>query len=181
MPCTHAANPAPGFRGFYSMDWNALFGIHTPVAELLIRGSAMYWFLFLLFRFVMRRDVGAVGIADVLLLVIIADASQNAMAGEYKSVTEGMILVSTIIGWNLALDWLASHFEIFSKLAAPAPLVLIRNGRLLAANLHKEMLSREDVMEKLRLKGVEDIADVKVARMEATGEISVICHRGAKS
>ena len=52
------------------MDWEALFGIHMPIAEIMLRGSAVYWFLFLIFRFVLRRDVGAVGIADVLLLVL---------------------------------------------------------------------------------------------------------------
>jgi uncharacterized membrane protein YcaP (DUF421 family) len=57
----------------------------------------MYLFLFLLFRFVMRRDVGAIGIADVLLIVIIADASQNAIAGGYDSVTEGLVVVATLV------------------------------------------------------------------------------------
>ena len=66
----------------------------------------MYLFLFLLFRVVVRRRVGAIGMADILILVIIADAAQNAMSGEYKSVTEGAILVGTIIFWNVAIDWL---------------------------------------------------------------------------
>ena len=51
------------------MNWNELFGIHLPVAEIVLRGSCIYWVLFLLFRFVLRRDVGAIGIADILLLV----------------------------------------------------------------------------------------------------------------
>ena len=70
-----------------------LFAITVPPWELILRGTLMYWFLFLVFRFVMRRDVGAIGVADVLLLVLIADASQNAMSGGYESVTDGAILV----------------------------------------------------------------------------------------
>src|SRR5687768_18578589 len=89
-----------------SLDWGEIFGISVSPLELIIRGTAMYLFLFLLFRVVIRRRVGAVGMADILILVIIADASQNAMSGEYKSVTDGAILVGTIVAWNMFIDWL---------------------------------------------------------------------------
>src|SRR5262245_57214945 len=97
------APPTPDRRRARSgacMDWQGWFALESPL-EMVVRGSAMYWFLFLLFRVVIRRRVGAVGIGDVLLLVIIADAAQNAMAGEYRSVSDGIVLVSTIVGWNL--------------------------------------------------------------------------------
>ena len=71
------------------IDWGELFGLSMPALELVIRGSVIYWFLFLMFRFVLRRDIGSIGITDVLFVVIIADAAQNAMAGEYKSITDG--------------------------------------------------------------------------------------------
>ncbi len=82
------------------MDWSELFGLSVSPMELVVRGTAMYWFLFALFRIVIRRRVGAVGMGDILVLVIIADAAQNGMSGEYRSVTEAFILVGTIIGWN---------------------------------------------------------------------------------
>jgi uncharacterized membrane protein YcaP (DUF421 family) len=150
------------------MDWEALFGIHVPIPEIVVRGSAVYWFLFLIFRFILRRDVGAVGIADVLLLVLIADAAQNAMAAE------GLILVSTIVGWNWLLDWLSSKSPRVARLVAPQALVLIRNGRVLRDNLRREMLTLEDLKSRLRLQGVERIADVKLAHLEEDGQISVI-------
>lgn len=160
------------------MDWPALFGVHMPIAEIILRGSAIYWFLFLIFRFALRRDVGAIGIADVLLLVLIADASQNAMAGGYSSITEGLLLVSTIVGWNWILDWLSTQSPWVARLVAPAPLVLIRNGRVQRENLRREMLTLEDLKSQLRLQGVERVADVKVARVEEDGQISVIRQRG---
>ena len=92
------------------VDWGELFGLSMPALELVIRGSATYWFLFLLFRFVLRRDIGSIGITDVLFVVIIADAAQNAMAGEYKSITDGFILIATIAAWNVLLDWLNFKF-----------------------------------------------------------------------
>lgn len=157
------------------MDWEALFGIHVPIAEILLRGSAVYWFLFVIFRFVLRRDVGAVGIADVLLLVLIADASQNAMAAEYRSITEGLILVSTIIGWNWGLS---SKSPRIARLVAPQALVLIRNGRVHREYLRREMLTLEDLKSRMRLQGVEHIADVKLAQVEEDGQISVIRRHG---
>jgi uncharacterized membrane protein YcaP (DUF421 family) len=156
------------------MDWESLFGIHMPIAEIVLRGSAVYWFLFLIFRFVLRRDVGAVGIADVLLLVLIADAAQNAMSADYHSITEGLILVSTIVGWNWLLDSLSSKSPRFARLVAPQALVLIRNGRVHHANLRREMLTLDDLKSRLRLQGVERIADVKIAHLEEDGQISVI-------
>lgn len=156
------------------MNWNELFGIHLPIAEILLRGSCIYWALFLLFRFVLRRDVGAVGIADILLLVIVADAAQNAMAGEYKSITEGVLLVATIAGWNLLLDWLSYHYRGIDRLVKPRAMPLIRHGRVLRQNLGRELMTVEDLMSKLRQHGISSLHQVKHAYMESDGEISVI-------
>src|SRR5690349_11916057 len=101
-----------------------LFRLSVDPWELVVRGTAVYWFLFLLFRFVLRRDVGSIAIADVLLLVLIADASQNAMAGGYDSITDGCILVMTIAGWNYALDWVTFHVPFVRRIIEPKPLVL---------------------------------------------------------
>ena len=88
----------------------ALFRFGVPPLELVLRGSAMYWFLYLLLRFVLRRDAGAIGIADILLLVLIADAAQNGMAGSYETVADGFVLVATIVGWNWLFDWASWRF-----------------------------------------------------------------------
>src|SRR4029453_7852844 len=103
------------------VDWQSVFSLSMPPLELVVRGSAVYWFLFLVFRFVLRRDVGAVGIADILLLVLIADGAQNAMAGGYKTVTEGLILVSTILGWNGFLNWVSTKSKLMQRFVAPSP------------------------------------------------------------
>ncbi len=145
-----------------------------PLAEIVLRASAVYVFLFLIFRFVIRRDVGSVGIADVLLLVLVADASQNAMAGEYTTVTEGLVLVGTLIGWNVLLDWLAFRFPSVRRLIEPSSLPLVRNGRLLRRNMRREFITEEELFARLREQGVEDIAQVKVACLEPDGNFSVI-------
>jgi uncharacterized membrane protein YcaP (DUF421 family) len=157
-----------------------LFRFGVDPWELVLRGSAMYWFLFLLFRVVLRRDAGSIAIADILLLVLIADASQNAMAGGYTTVSEGMLLVATIAVWNYLLDWSSYRFEFIRRLAEPPPLLLVRNGRVLRANLRQELLSLDDLYAKLREQGVDDVAAVKTAFMESDGNISVITAHGPR-
>jgi len=159
-------------------DLGSLFAITVPPAELVVRGTVVYWFLFLLLRFVVRRDIGSIGIADVLLLVIIADAAQNAMAGGYESITDGMILVATIAGWNWALDRLAYHVPAVRRMLEARPLPLVRNGKLMRRNLRKEYITSDELMAKLRQHGIERLEDVKVATMESDGEITVIRHEG---
>ena len=151
-----------------------LFAVSVPPWELMIRGTVMYWALFVLFRFLLRRDVGSIAIADVLLLVLIADASQNAMAGGYESITDGIVLVGTIGGWNLLLDWLAFRFAAVRRVLEPAPLPLVRDGRLLRQNMRRELVSVDELNAQLRQQGVDEYAEIKVAIMESDGTVSVI-------
>jgi uncharacterized membrane protein YcaP (DUF421 family) len=157
----------------FDVDWQALFGVEKSLLELFIRGSVMYWFLFAMFRFVIRRDVGAVGVADVLLIVIIADASQNAMSDDYESITEGFVLVATLIFWNVATNWAGFHWRWFARFADAQPLLLIRDGKLLEGNMRREWLTHDELMSKLREQGVERPDEVRWAYMEADGQISV--------
>jgi uncharacterized membrane protein YcaP (DUF421 family) len=156
------------------MDWGEMFGVSVSPWELMIRGTAMYLFLFLIFRVVVRRRVGSVGMADILVLVIIADAAQNGMSGDYRSVTEGAILVATIIAWNVLADWATYKWEWMQKVLEPPPLLLIDNGRLLHRHLRMEFLSESELRSKLREHGVTDFREVKKAFMESDGQISVI-------
>ena len=157
-----------------TVDWAGVFGLSVPPLELIVRGSAMYLLLFLLFRVVVRRRVGAVGMADILVLVIVADAAQNAMAGEYKSVTDGAILVGTILAWDMLIDWLNYRVPALRNWLEAPPLLLVRDGRLLRRNLRHEFVTEEELEAKLRQKGVKDVSEVAEARMESDGEISVI-------
>lgn len=160
-------------------DFGALFSIGVHPLELVVRGTAMYWFLFLLFRFVLRRDVGSIGIADVLLLVLIADAAQNAMAGSYESITEGCLLVATIAGWNWLVDFATWRFASLRRVLEPQPLPLVRDGRLLRRNMRREFITVEELMSQLREHGLDSLEQVKAATMENDGQISVIRRDGA--
>jgi uncharacterized membrane protein YcaP (DUF421 family) len=151
-----------------------LFEVHVPVLELMLRGTLVYWLLFLIFRFLLRRDVSAVGIADILLLVIVADASQNAMSGGYETFSEGAILVGTIVAWNWLLDRLAYKFAAIRRFSTPGRLALIKQGVLQRRNLRREYITLDELHEKLREQGIEKLAEVKAAYLEGDGQISVI-------
>jgi uncharacterized membrane protein YcaP (DUF421 family) len=161
-------------------DWQTLFGFGVHPLELFLRGSLAYWFLFLLFRFVLRRDAGALGIADILLLVLVADAAQNAMSGGYDTVAEGGVLVATLMGWNWLVDWASFRYNAVRRFTEPTPLVLVRRGRIMARNLRREYVTVPELMAGLREHGIDKLAEVKMARMEPDGSISVIRMKGAK-
>jgi uncharacterized membrane protein YcaP (DUF421 family) len=155
-------------------EWGEIFGISVSPVELIVRGTAMYLFLFLMFRVVIRRRIGAVGMADLLILVIIADAAQNGMAGEYRSVTEGAVLIGTIIGWNVLIDWLNYRVPALQSWLEAPPLLLVHNGRILHRNLRHEFVTEDELKSKLREKGVDDVRQVAKAHMESDGTVSVI-------
>lgn len=133
----------------------------------------MYLSLFIVLR-LLRREAGTIGISDLLVVVLIADAAQNAMANEYKSITEGIILIMTIAFWSYALNWLGYRFPKIQRLLRPAPLLLIKDGQVQRRNLRQEMLTEEELLGQLRAQGVEDISEVKKSFIEGDGRISVI-------
>ena len=162
------------------IDWRGLFVPTYSIAEVVLRGTLMYLSLFVILRFLLKRQTGAVGIADLLVIVLIADASQNALGREYSSVTEGVVLVLTIVAWDYALDWGEYRFAWLRSLTRPGPLLLVRNGRMLRRNMGREMITEEELRAELRKDGVDDLAEVVEARMEGDGKISVIKRGGGK-
>lgn len=159
---------------FHQIDWKSIFLPDTSLLEIILRGSVMYLALFTLLRIVLKRQTGTLGMTDLLLITLLADASQNAMAGEYKSLPDGIVLVSTIIFWNYAFDWLSTKSPWFERLIEPPPLPLVKAGKLLRRNMRKELITEPELLGQLREQGVDDISKVKAAYIESDGRISVI-------
>ena len=166
------------------VDWGNIVNLQTPLLELVVRGSVMYLALFALLRLVLKREAGAIGITDLLVVVLLADAAQNALADDYRSVPDGLILVGTIVFWAWALNWLGYRFPLIQRLVHPLPLPLVQNGRMLQRNMEKELITEGELMSQLRQQGVGDVSDVAAAYMEGDGRISVVehgaSHRGAQ-
>jgi uncharacterized membrane protein YcaP (DUF421 family) len=121
-----------------------------------------------------KQASGGLNLADVLLIVMIADAAQNAMAGEYTSVTDGLILVLTLVFWSVAIDWLTVRVDFFGRLVHPPPREIVCDGVELKRALRLEMITHEELMTHVRQAGSESIEDVKRAWVEGNGEISVV-------
>lgn len=155
------------------VDWKAAFVPTVSIVEIIIRGTLVYLGIFVLLR-LRRREAGGLGLADLLVVVMIADAAQNAMASEYKSLTEGFVLVGTIVFWDYTLDYLSYRFPGFRRWITPSPLPLIKDGNMVRRNMRQELITEQELMEHLREQGIEDLGVVKKAYLEGNGQISVI-------
>lgn len=156
------------------IDWKHLLEPTVPPLELVLRGTVIYLGILFVVRMLLRREAAAISLPDLLMVVLLSDAAQNAMADNYNSLTDGIILVGTIILWNYTLDRLAFHVPFFARFVHPPPLPLVRNGQMLKRNMRTESISEDELMSQLRQAGVDDIAKVKVAHIEGDGRISVI-------
>lgn len=161
---------------FDPIHWPALFTLDTPLLEIFIRGTVVYIALFVMLRLVMKRQTGGIGVTDVLVIVMIADAAQNAMADDYHSIPDGLLLVATILFWDHVINWLSFHFPWFHALLDPKPVLLIRHGRIQRRNLRAELITPDELTAQLRLQGVDDVTTVKCAFMESDGKISVVTY-----
>jgi len=146
--------------------------------ELLVRGTLMYWFLFLVLRFILRRDTGNAGISDILFVVLLGDAAQNGMIGDGETVGDAVLLISVLVAWNYLIDLLAYHFKFFQWLTDPPALCLVRDGRMLRRNMRRELITASEVHAHLRGEGVEDISTVKRMFLESDGSFSVLKRSG---
>jgi uncharacterized membrane protein YcaP (DUF421 family) len=155
------------------IDWGKALLPSSRFPEIILRGTIVYFFIFFIFR-VLRRGAGAIGISDLLVVVLIADAAQNAMSAEYTSVGDGLVLILTIVLWDFVLDWLGFRYSVLNKILRPPAVLLIKNGRVHRRNLRKELISEDELLGELREQGVENIGDVKYSYMESDGHISVV-------
>ncbi|HXK60876.1 MAG TPA: DUF421 domain-containing protein [Acidobacteriota bacterium] len=159
---------------FSNVDWSNLFLPSTPLVEILLRGTIMYLALFVLLRVILKRQSGSVGLSDILVVVLIADAAQNALADDYRSLPDGILLVATILFWSFALDWIGYRFPSMERILRPRPLHLIYKGRILRHNMRRELVTDEELMSIIRREGFEDVSEIKEACMEADGEVSIV-------
>ena len=155
-------------------DLENIFALDVPFFELVLRGSVMYLALFVAFRVIGRRETGSVGISDLLVTVLIADAAQNGMAGGYKSVSGGIILSLTVMLWALAIDYIAFKFPAFRSFAQCPPLLLIKDGKIQRRNCASEHIDHDELMRQAREAGLERLDDVRVMYLEADGGFTVI-------
>jgi uncharacterized membrane protein YcaP (DUF421 family) len=154
---------------WFSVDWAKVFVPSVSPLEIFVRGTVTYFSLFVLLR-IFRRQSGSIGPADLLVLLLIADAAQNAMASDYESVTDGIWLVAVIVGWEYVLDYLSFHFPSLGRFLERSPLLLVENGQTIDKNLARELITRDELLSLIRQQGIEDLQHVEKTFWKAMGK-----------
>ncbi len=159
---------------FWPQDWTAILVPDAPLAELLVRATAIYWFLYLLMRLAGRRLLSQLAMSDMLVMLLLAVAVREGITGEHYTIGDGVICGVTIVAWNMIIDRLAFHFEWLRKPLRHSPIPIIQDGALLVENARDQLLTRQEIMQRLRNEGLTSIGQVRAAHMEPDGSFSVV-------
>lgn len=140
-----------------------------------IRAAAVYLFLLLVFRVLGRRSLAQITTFDFLLLLVVGEATQQALLGQDFSITNALLVITVLVGIDTLLAKLKDRFTWMDKLLEGAPLVLVDHGRELPERMAKAGVDRSDVLEAARSKhGLERLEQIKYAVQERDGTISIV-------
>jgi uncharacterized membrane protein YcaP (DUF421 family) len=145
---------------------------HVP--EVAVRTLFIYLALLLGMRLAGKREVGQMKPFDLVTLLIISNAVQNAMVGQDSSLIGGLVAAGVILLLNTAIGLLRERFGLAQTVFEGSPTLIIYDGQFIPDHLHKEHLTEADVLQAMREHGVEDPTQVKSAVLEVDGSISII-------
>ncbi|MDE2127936.1 MAG: DUF421 domain-containing protein [Armatimonadetes bacterium] len=158
-------------------EWLALVFSHPSArGSLVIAGktSLIYLFLIIGLRLLGKRELGQMTIYDLVLIIILANAVQNAMVGSDTSLAGGIVAAGTLLLLNRALAALIIRSARVQAVMVGGPRLIVHNGKMLRDRMAKEGISQEQVMAALREHGINDISMVQMAVLEVDGTISVV-------
>ncbi len=155
-----------------------LFALAMPWWEFILRAVVVYVVVLGMVRLGGKRALGQITPFDVLLIVLLGNAVQNALLGTDTSLG-GLLLAATLILLNYGVGWLTTRNRRMERLIEGEPTVIARDGRLFEAVLRRELISRADFDAALRQQGGLQIEDVQIALLETTGHITIIARKGS--
>jgi uncharacterized membrane protein YcaP (DUF421 family) len=144
-----------------------------PWWEFAIRASLVYIVVMALLRIGGKRQVGQMGMPQLVALLLISNAVQNAMNGNDASITGGIILAGVIVFWSYVAEVVTSRSKKLENLIQGRPRVLIRNGKMLFEQLKRERLSPNELKVLLRKQGVHHLNEIEQAILESDGYVSI--------
>lgn len=147
---------------------------NTTLLEIALRATIIYIVVLIGIRLAGKREVGQMTPFDLVLLLLIANAVQNAMTGPDTSVTGGVVAAGTLLAMNAVVTRLVWRHRVVRRFVEGTPTLLIREGRILSENLAKEQVTTEELEQALREHGIATVADVSLAVLEIDGAISVL-------
>ncbi len=141
---------------------------------IILRVTVIYFIILIGIRCTGKREIGQMSPFDLVLLLLISNAVQNAMLGPDVSLVGGIVAACTLFLWNAVIARLTFMVPRFRHLIEGSPTLLIHNGKILENNLKKEGLTHEIIEEALREHGVDSTRDVKVGILEVDGSVSIV-------
>ncbi len=142
--------------------------------ELVIRATAVYWFLWLVVRGTGKRSLSELTPLDLLLVVVIGDLVQQGVTQEDMSITGAVTAVSVFVVWTVLGDVLGRRAHGFTKLLEGEPVLVVRDGVPLHNRLRRERITMSDLEEAARLQGIGAMSEVQFAVLETDGRFSFI-------
>lgn len=141
---------------------------------IVLRTGTVYLYLLVILRLAGKRELGQLRLFDLVVILIVSNAVQNAMLGPDTSLTGGLIAATTLV----ALNWGVSRFSLkpsrFGSLLAGGPTLLVYDGRIIDAHLQREGVTHDELLMALREHGFASPDEVKLAVLEVDGTISVV-------
>ena len=144
------------------------------LAIIVLRTVVVYVVLLLALRVAGKRELGQMTPFDLVVLLIIANAVQTAMVGPDTTLTGGLIAAFVLLGLNRLVDRLGLRSSRARQVLIGTPTLLVHDGHMVKANLVREGVPEDEVLEALREHGVDDLEHVKLAVLEVDGAISVV-------
>jgi uncharacterized membrane protein YcaP (DUF421 family) len=145
--------------------------------ELVLRASAIYWFLWLVVRAAGKRSLAELSPLDLLLVVVMGDLVQQGVTSEDMSVTGAMIVIATFIVWTLMMDAITRRRRTVGRILNGEPVIVIRHGAPVMSRLDLERLTVDDVRGAAREQGFARLADIDVGVLETDGSFSFIARQ----
>jgi uncharacterized membrane protein YcaP (DUF421 family) len=143
--------------------------------DAIARTLVTYLFLLLIFRVAGKRTLAEASNFDFVLLLIVAESTQQALLGDDFSVTNALLIITTLFVVDLGATWLKSRSERFDRLIDGLPVVLIERGEVLRQNLDEHRINLDDILEEARCsRGIRRLDEIDYAVLERTGRIAVI-------
>jgi uncharacterized membrane protein YcaP (DUF421 family) len=161
-------------REWWDIDFRAMFTLEVPALEVVLRGTLVYLGLCVLLRVIPKRNAGSVSPSDMVLAVMIGGVGVAALVREFMSVPGVLILVTTVMVWSYVIDWVGYHVPRLRPVLREPPTRLVEDGRVLARNLRRELITEDELMTQLRKEGVRDVGCIREACLEADGSVSVV-------
>lgn len=147
--------------------------------DAVLRALAIYVFLLLIFRVSGRRTMAEMTTFDFILLLIIGEATQQALLGEDFSMTNAFLVIATLLVIDVLLSVLKSRIDGLAKLIDGVPTVIVENGRPLGDQMRWARITEDDVLEAARrLQGLERLDQIKYAVVEVSGGITIVPQDG---